>query len=980
MQGNENNLLNVLQINVDRGKQAHDLLYETITRLRISVVILSEPNRKISQTKPWFLDNKIDSAIMITNKKIKVTETGKGDGFIWVKIDDLKIISCYISPNVGIDEYKNFLERLGNEVRKTGSKIIIAGDFNAKSPEWGAPSEDQKGQLVTEWAATLNLGVANCGTTPTFERGQQKSFIDLTLYSEDLSRNVKEWKVLDEETASYHNYINYAIFRKNARTKSAAKFKDGKLDKTKCKQWMTEKIADRGNQSTPKECSTFLQKACKEATPRVRLDENGNAPYWWTLEIQELRKEVLKARRRYTRQRRRQTEDRQEEDELRHSYSTKKKDLKKKIAREKRKCWLQLCQTLEDNPWGDAYQVVTKSLQVPIPRVELPIENKMEIVRGLFPRHIIKPWNLPETKDEDTLKVSEAELLLAVQKLKDGKAPGLDQIPSEAIKILTSIDPMYLCSVLDKLLKEETFPSEWKNAKLVLIPKPRKNKSSPTAYRPICLLNTLGKLYEHIILAKLKDEIERTGGLSEHQHGFRKGRSTYGAIEEVLQLAKVAIRDKKWCTLILLDVRNAFNSASWRGILDVLRKRKISAPIIKLIADYFSNRNIQVDRKQRVEVSAGVPQGSVLGPTLWNLLYDEIFKEKLPEETKLVAFADDLAVVVTAKTGDDLEIRANDVLQTIDIWMAKNSLSLAPEKTEAVLLCGKRRPIPVTFELANTVITPTKSVKYLGVTIDNRINFGDHILTVTNKADKIAAALTRLMPNIGGPKEGKRRVLCSVVHSILLYAAPIWYETLSIKKNLMMLQKTQRKIALRVISAYKTVSTEATLVIASIIPFHLLARERDTVHRSGEGKNVAANEARQKSLEDWQTEWENCSKAAWTRRLIKRIEPWVRRKHGSTDYFLTQFLTGHGRFAAYTKKIGITPEDTCYYCGVEDTPEHTIFECPKWVEERHHLRGINPDNVVEEMLKSKANWENIKKPITNIVMKKEKEEYQRRDQ
>lgn len=153
-------------------------------------------------------------------------------------------------------------------------------------------------------------------------------------------------------------------------------------------------------------------------------------------------------------------------------------------------------------------------------------------------------------------------MLISVDRLKRGKAPGPDGIEAEAIKSLVCEKRVYCLNMFNRLYADGNFQEPWKVGKVILIPKPGRDLGLPSAYRPICLLNTLGKLYETTLRRQLVKALDATKGLSEHQYGFRKGRSTLGAIEEILSYAKNANRNNKWAAIIFLDVRNAFNTAS----------------------------------------------------------------------------------------------------------------------------------------------------------------------------------------------------------------------------------------------------------------------------------------------------------------------------------------------------------------------------------------------------------------------------------
>ncbi|KAJ8930023.1 hypothetical protein NQ314_017232 [Rhamnusium bicolor] len=153
-------------------------------------------------------------------------------------------------------------------------------------------------------------------------------------------------------------------------------------------------------------------------------------------------------------------------------------------------------------------------------------------------------------------------------------------------------------------------------------------------------------------------------------------------------------------------------------------------------------------------------------------------------------------------------------------------------------------------------------------------SYGPHIINVAKKAENRAAGLMRIMPNIGGPSSGKRR-----------------YRT--------MLEGVQRRMLLRVGSAYRTTSTVALQVITGVIPIDLMVEERRYLYEMGNGQELAIRKAaRERTLNLWQRRrWElNEEKGQWTKRLIPNLRPWVTCRHRRIDFYISQFLTGHGSF------------------------------------------------------------------------------------
>lgn len=150
-----------------------------------------------------------------------------------------------------------------------------------------------------------------------------------------------------------------------------------------------------------------------------------------------------------------------------------------------------------------------------------------------------------------------------------------------------------------------------------------------------------------------------------------------------------------------LDVKNAFNSLKWPVIDALLRSIQTPEYLVEIFRSWLSDRALLTgsDRTTR-PVPCGVPQGSVLGPALWNVAYDALLKMNVPPGVQLIGFADDLAVVGTALTDQFLEDLVNPTLQKIDDWMVNHGLELAHQKTEAVILSRRRAYVPPRLSIA----------------------------------------------------------------------------------------------------------------------------------------------------------------------------------------------------------------------------------------------------------------------------------------
>ncbi|XP_050522925.1 uncharacterized protein LOC126895278 [Daktulosphaira vitifoliae] len=244
----------------------------------------------------------------------------------------------------------------------------------------------------------------------------------------------------------------------------------------------------------------------------------------------------------------------------------------------------------------------------------------------------------------------------------------------------------------------------------------------------------------------------------------------------------------------------------------------------------------------------------------------------------------------------------NATLERVATTISVLGLELAVEKTEAVYFRRKYKDHVPQIHLMGCAVPISDSMNYLGILLDKDLMFKQHVKEVSAKAMRVANGLSRLMPNIGGPQEARRRLLNSVVHSVLLYGAPVWASVLQyVKASVDTLRSVQRRVLLRNIRAYRTVSHTATNVLASIPPVELLAVERARAYsyRGIRGTEVMdwRQQLRKRTMREWQSELSAATSGEWTRRFLLEVEGWATRKHGSLSFHLTQMLSGHGCFS-----------------------------------------------------------------------------------
>ncbi len=371
-------MFNLLQINVNRSPRAQDLAQATACARGADFIVISEPDLKVTKRRDAYCNKNVCACIVNVSKKFSVYKCGGGRCFAWILTNGCFIYSVYISPNCKFEEFISHLDALKDEITKNGGKSIVTGDFNAKNTYWGGRQTDRRGRTLLEWAYALELIILNDGIKPTLVRKNGVSYIDMTMVSPSLVPKVTNWEVLDVEALSDHRYVITNM--KNTLPPREKRWILGKTDTVKYALLLSNRIKKEGQNKDVTTITKFMQESYREATPNTKTRKGQGAAYWWSAEISDLRRQCLMERRKYQRLAKRN----QPCDIARETYRSTRKTLRQEISNAKRRKWTELCQNLENDPFGQGYKIVTNQLKMTYPTVELNTEERLKIFDELF--------------------------------------------------------------------------------------------------------------------------------------------------------------------------------------------------------------------------------------------------------------------------------------------------------------------------------------------------------------------------------------------------------------------------------------------------------------------------------------------------------------------------------------------------------------------------------------------------------------------
>ena len=350
----------------------------------------------------------------------------------------------------------------------------------------------------------------------------------------------------------------------------------------------------------------------------------------------------------------------------------------------------------------------------------------------------------------------------------------IGSIPVSVYKRVSNIIAPIIVDIFNSSINEGIFPSVLKMARIVPICK-SKSSMSVNGYRPISILHTLSKIIEKLMKSRVTSYLDRENILCNEQYGFRSGLSTSDAVLEFTSRCTKNLDNRLFTIAVCLDLSKAFDTIDKSIIINKLEKLGFRGNIRNWFESYLTDRGMFVDvcgvNSRTTFSNIGLPQGSVSSPYLFSLYVNDMCKSS--NKLEFIHYADDTTVLMS---GSDLQSLCRDVsieLNRVSDWLRCNRLLLNIEKTSFMLFTHSNIvDVPLSVSIGDNLIERSRCVKFLGILIDDRLNYNTHVLQLSKKLSRTAGIMRKVANYM--PHVILRQVYFSLFQSVLDYGVVVW--------------------------------------------------------------------------------------------------------------------------------------------------------------------------------------------------------------
>lgn len=447
--------------------------------------------------------------------------------------------------------------------------------------------------------------------------------------------------------------------------------------------------------------------------------------------------------------------------------------------------------------------------------------NLVSVVSGTDSSGVKRFLGTPNSNTAFFAPTTCEEICSTFMTLKNSKARDIDDLEIKPIKFVLDILAPVLCYIFNTCLLTGTFPESMQRARVSVLFKSG-DKNDFSNYRPVSVLPVISKGLEKIICKRVSSFCDKHSILTERQFGFRRGMSTELALLTQKEFILNGFENNKLTLGIFIDFSKAFdrvNHVILSTKLDHYGFRGIPGDLLK---SYLTHRKqcvvINEKRSPLLSVHSGVPQGSVLGPVLFNIYINDIINSI--ECTNCLIYADDTSLFFQSNNINDLVSLANVTLNKLLEWTRVNVLEINVSKTKAVLFAPVQKLITrdINIQLGSEMIKVTNEAKTLGITFNQHLSWNAHVDRVAGTLAKACGILCRFRQIL--TTKVKLMLYNSLFASHINYCNLVWGVTSQANKT--KLHLLQKKAIRHIVNAPYDAHTKELFASLNVLPFQHL--------------------------------------------------------------------------------------------------------------------------------------------------------------
>ena len=384
--------------------------------------------------------------------------------------------------------------------------------------------------------------------------------------------------------------------------------------------------------------------------------------------------------------------------------------------------------------------------------------------------------------------VTAEQIEQAINRLPNGKAPGPDNIPNETLKVVAPLIKEDLAHAISRCFDSGSTPENFRESTTVVLRKERKGDYSlPSSYCPIALENTIAKLMEKLVAERIACAAEVHSLLPWNQMGARKQRSTLSALELLTTCVNTAWKAQSGCivSMLSLDLGGAFDNVSHERLLHIMQNAGFPPWITHAIKCFLTERRTKIAfsgfESDWIPTRAGIPQGSPLSPILFLFFISELLAtfERPDNGTMAFGFVDDTNLVTWGRSAQANCRRLETAHSRCIAWAKRHGARFAPDKYQLIHFTRRRRDpggdLASTVQFDGREVPTEATIRVLGVQVDARLRWKEHVKQVVQKGNTAFEALSRITASTWGPSTKRSRLLyTAVVRPAMLYGSQLW--------------------------------------------------------------------------------------------------------------------------------------------------------------------------------------------------------------